>query len=340
METFRVLFLPASGPGVGGGHVLRGLALAAELMQRGVTCAFAVEAEGARLLTRFGPGLGVEVLAWGDGLAAIADGWNADAVVIDDYRRGAEGEVGLGAGSRLLIAVDDLADRPHLADLLIDPSHGRDPSDYAALLPAHARVLAGADYALLRPDFARAEPIVVRPGVQRVFVGFGLADPAGVTLRAVRALIPALPETHFDVAVGAAAESLPGLRVLADAEPRLDLHVESDRVAEVMSRADMAVGAGGASTWERFRLGLPSLCAIVADNQRALSLDLARQGFQLAVDSAASDFEARLAAMARGLAADEPMRRRLSEAGRRLCDGQGARRAAAAIAEAVAALQA
>jgi UDP-2,4-diacetamido-2,4,6-trideoxy-beta-L-altropyranose hydrolase len=341
-EPARVLLLPASGPGVGGGHVLRCLALAAALREAGAACAFAAAPEGLRLLSRFGQSLGksldVQAIARDAPLAELADAYAANAVVIDDYGVDAAGEAGLATPTRLLAAVDDLANRPHAATLLIDPSQGRDPAAYASLLPPGARVLAGPAYALLRPAFVDAAPISVRPKVGRVFVGFGLADPGGITARAVEVLLMALPDVAFDVAVGGAAQSLPALQALAVLAPRLHLHVEAPDVAGLMARADMAVGAGGGSTWERARLGLPSVCVIVADNQRELARDLAAEGAQLTLEAGDPAFDAVLAAAACRLAMEADLRARLSQNSRALCDGQGARRAARAILQAAAAL--
>ena len=331
-EPTRVLFLPASGEGVGGGHVLRCLALAQALRAAGAVCVFCVESAGARLVERFGEG--VEGMPRDRPLAAIAEDVAADAVVVDDYGLAADGEAGLPSARRLLAVIDDLADRPHRADLVIDPGYGRTPADYAPLLPPHARVLAGPRYALLRPAFAQAQPIALRSAVHRAFVSFGLADPGGITARAATALLHALPDVHFDLALGAAAQSLPRLRRMAQAEPRLHLHVEADTAA-LMAGCDMAVGAGGSSTWERAVLGLPSLSVIVADNQSALARALAAKGAQLTLDAADPDFDAVLARSAVGLAGDMALRRRLAQTSRGLCDGQGARRAAAAMLQAV-----
>ena len=44
-----------------------------------------------------------------------------------------------------------------------------------------------------------------------------------------------------------------------------------------MYKADLAVGAGGSSTWERFCLGLPAIVSIVADNQKETTKALAKK---------------------------------------------------------------
>lgn len=331
-EPTRVLFLPASGDDVGGGHVLRGLALAAALSERGADCVFAVEAAGARLVERFAGG--VTALPRDRSLAQIAEAAGAGVVVIDDYACSAADEGGLARTARLLVVIDDLSDRPHLADLLVDPSFGRVAADYAFLLPTGAKVLAGPAYALLRPPFTQAHPIPIRQQVLRLFLSFGLADPRGITARAAAVLLVALPGVEIEVAVGARASSLPALEAMALADPRLRLHVEADTAA-LMADCHMAIGAGGSSTWERAVLGLPSVSVIVADNQRALARSLAAAGAQLTLDAADPGFDAALAHVARALAADETLRRGLAKRSRALCDGQGAPRVAEAILRAV-----
>ncbi len=326
----RILFLPASGPGVGGGHVLRCLALAQALEARGAVVAFGVEAEGGRLLMRFAPGA-----ATLQGTPQVAEDWGAETVVFDDYGRDAQGEATFERGGRLIVAIDDLADRPHRATLLIDPTYGRDPSAYSSLLPPGSQVLAGAEYALLRREFANASPRPSGTTVQRLFIGFGLADPGGVTARAVGALLPALPACAFDVVVGAGASSVPNLQELAEREPRLTLHIETDRAADLMAAADLAIGGGGASTWERFRLALPSVCVVVADNQRALAHALSQAGAQLTIEADDPAFEVTLTEAVLRLASEPDLRAELASNGAALCDGRGAERAAAAILAAI-----
>ena len=331
MSTAIVL-APACGPEVGGGHVMRSAALATALSAQGCACTFAVGPEGAAILERFFPGaFATANVRRGDGaaLAALAAALVARAVVVDDYAADAELERRLAAPGRVLVAVDDLSDRPHAVDLLFDPGPERRVADYADLAPG-AEVRVGPAYALLRPGFAAPASRPPAPVLRRLFVSFGLSDVGGVAARAVRLARRINPRLAFDVALSADAPS----RRILEGEAGVALHIETPDVLALMLKADAALGAGGSGAWERAALGLPSLTVVVADNQRPAIDALFRADAVIACDLRAPDFEA---AFTRGLAdlASPEVRTRLSARSRALCDGRGAERAADAILAAV-----
>jgi UDP-2,4-diacetamido-2,4,6-trideoxy-beta-L-altropyranose hydrolase len=227
--------------------------------------------------------------------------------------------------------LDDLADRPRGADLVLDSAYGRTPETYRALTPPGAVILTGPPYAPVRPEFVRLRPAALarrREGAapRRVLIALGLTDVNAVTGRVVAAVRPVLTGMILDVVVGGAAPSLAGLRALAKADPHLRLHVDSQAMGDLMAAADFAIGAGGSSTWERATLGLPTVSVILADNQRPMAKAMAKAGLTLAADAADTEFEARLAQAARQLAEDAALRRAISERVSALCDGLGAER--------------
>lgn len=319
----RVLFAPAYSTLSGGGHLMRCLSLAAALGDR-ARAIFLIPPVAVPVLERFAPGP-VEVVE--DRAEA-----RVDAVVVDDYAVDAAGERRLRREARVLLAVDDLANRPHEADILLDPGLGRVPADYAGLVRPETALLVGADYALMRPAFAAARDRVgeVRPSVQRVFVSFGLSDVGGVCAKAVAAIRPLLPDARLDIALGSAAESLPALRRVASQDASIGLHVDAADVAELMLAADIGLGAGGGAAWERCCLGLPSAAVIVADNQRPVIEALDARGALLAVDMADGLWTTGLQEAVARLG-DADTRRRLRAAAMAACDGRGAERAAEAL---------
>ena len=336
----RVLFLPDCGPEVGGGHVMRCLALARALMARGAVCAMLASAEAAGVLDAFGPE-GLERIGLGptpDGglvlaAAEAARGWRPDVVLIDHYGLAAADERRIGPVTSV---IDDLADRPHACRLLVDPSLGRTADAYRGLTPAGCRVLAGPDYALLGPAYAEARAVSLhgrRPAERprRLLVSLGLMDLHGVTGAVMDLIRPRLGDLVTDVVVGSAAPSLPALRALAEADPRIRLHVDSRDMAGLIASADIGIGAGGVSTWERATLGLPSISLILADNQRPLAAELDHRGAVLAVEAWGPVFATALPAAFERLLADAPLRTRLSETSASLCDGGGAARVAEAV---------
>ncbi len=325
----NILLAPASGPGVGGGHAMRSLALAQALAARSAACAFSCGPHGAEIVERYGGG---QFAVVGGPLSSAATAF--DALVIDDYQLRAAQETPLRADVRVMMVIDDLADRAHDCDLLLDPGYGRAAHDYAGRVPAGARTLLGPGYALLRSQFAelraltRAQPDTI----DRLFINFGLSDVGAVAARAYGALRAACSRTKVDLVVASDAVSLPRLRDWAQTDANLALHIDCQAVGELMAQADAAIGAGGASTWERACLGLPTLAIVVADNQRQMIERLAADGVLLSVDLSADDFEPRLRQAYEHLR-DRTLRAQLAARASALCDGQGADRAAEALLE-------
>jgi UDP-2,4-diacetamido-2,4,6-trideoxy-beta-L-altropyranose hydrolase len=326
MTAHRILFLPAFGPAIGGGHALRCFTLAQALTERGAACGVALDADAARALLAFRPE-GVEDVGKG-ALLETARGFAADLVVIDDYGLGAEAETPLVEAGLRVAVIDDLADRPHRCELLIDASFGRAAGDYAGLVPAEATALTGPDYALLRPPFAaaRSAALTRRKGGfgHQALVSLGLTDVGAITAKVAQLLAGLVPMT---VALGSAAPSLETVQAL----PGVTVHVDARDMPSLISAADIGIGGGGVGVWERACLGLPSILLILADNQAAMAHALDGAGVVIAIDARQDGFEARLLAAVERLFSDVELRCRLSQTAARLCDGQGARRAAEAI---------
>jgi UDP-2,4-diacetamido-2,4,6-trideoxy-beta-L-altropyranose hydrolase len=331
----RILFLADAGAKVGGGHVMRCLTLAEALIRAGGECAFVAGPAAWVVLDAFAQAP-VEVFPLDEEPSAselaaagvrVAGTWSASGLVADHYGFGPGDDATLSAACERLLIIDDLR-RRHAHGLVLDSNIGRKAADYPG-----REVLAGPEFALVRPAFAalRTQTLPRRAaGVppRRVLVSLGLTDAGAITGRVVRALLPALGEAHLDVVVGGAAPSRPELEALARADSRVAVHVDARDMAGLVAAADIGVGAGGSSAWERCCLGLPSLTVIVADNQRENTTALAREGATLAIAPPSGDFDARLTAAFAQLVSDTKLRTSMSGAAAALCDGLGADRVA------------
>lgn len=334
--TLSILFIPDAGPRVGGGHVMRSLTLAQALEAEGAACVFLATPAARSVLEAFGPGIArVDVdppslSALIETAAEVARPF--DAVVIDHYGLSAPDHRAIAGGKPTLV-IDDLADRPLAADLVLDSGPSRRASDYDGLVPPHAELLLGPSHAPVRPAFgllrktALARRAQAGP-VRRILVSLGLTDVGAITGRVVDLMLPLTGEATLHVVLGQGAPSLPGLRALAARAPRLVLHVDSQDMPNLTLEADLAVGAGGSTSWERCVLALPTLLLVLADNQRQASQALAAADAVLALDVAASDFETAFAADLTRLLQDPLLRDRLSTASAAVCDGRGAARVA------------
>lgn len=335
MSGPRILFVVDASPRVGGGHVMRSLTLAGALGAQGAACTFLAPPAVSALLDAFAPGAARLAATSTEprDLAAAAGAEPFDAIVFDHYGLSSRDHRAMSQGRPVLV-IDDLADRPLGADIVVDSGPARTAEDYEGLLPESARLLLGPNFAPVRPEFAalretalawRGEP------VQRILVAMGLTDLGGITARIVERLRLRIGEAALDVVLGAGAPSLAGLTKVARRDSRLTIHVDTPHMARLTAEADVAVGGAGSSAWERCTLGLPTLQVILAENQRAAAEALAARGAALVVDAGSAGFEAQFDRGLTRLLIDDQLRRTLAARSSELCDGQGAARTATAF---------
>lgn len=329
-----ILFRADASPGLGVGHVMRCLALADALRQRGRDCRFACGAETLATVPALqDSGFPVTSLADGQGddpqalMAAVAPPrW----LVMDHYGLDEAYEQPLRSWAGRIAVIDDLADRNHACDLLLDQTAGRRAEDYAALVPPGTRVLTGAFHGLLRPGFALARPMALErrrrvETVESILVSLGGTDPANATSLALDALALAGLKCRVVVVMGRAAPHLDAVRTrAARLEPPAEVRLDVRDMPALLAAADLAIGASGGSAWERCCLGLPSLTVVIADNQREVARGLALAG---AAEACGLDPAAIAQALIR-LAKDGAALRRMAERAAALCDGDGAGRLA------------
>ena len=202
-----------------------------------------------------------------------------DWLIVDHYALDARWERELRASAKQIMVIDDIADRQHDCDLLLDQNlYSNMQTRYTGKVPEHCKLLLGHRYALLRDEFRiLREQIKPRTGhVKRILVFFGGVDADNYTGVAINALAElALAEIQVDVVIGAQHPCRSEIEATC-AENGFVCHVQTARMAELMTVADLAIGAGGSASWERCCLGLPALLVAMADNQIdiAKALDL------------------------------------------------------------------
>ena len=207
--------------------------------------------------------------------AAILADLRPDWLVVDHYALDQRWETALRPHYQNLMVIDDLADRPHQCDLLLDQNLGRRSQDYANLVPAQCKLLIGPQYALLRPEFAalRAYSLQRRqqPALKNILVTMGGVDLPNATGQVLQALKGcALPQDcRITVVMGLRAPWLEQVRAQAKEMPwPTEVMVNISDMAQRMADSDLAIGAAGSTSWERCCLGLPTLMVVLADNQQ------------------------------------------------------------------------
>lgn len=290
---------------IGTGHFMRCLTLADALKQRGAQIRFVsrhmpdylrdmlaakghefapldgISSEETADDTSYAHWLGVrQAQDATDTMHALSDQpW--DWLVVDHYALDARWEKVLRNIARGILVIDDIADRQHDCDVLLDQNFYADmDTRYTGKVPAHCQLLLGPRYALLREEFRLIrEQVKPRTGpVKGVLVFFGGVDADNYTGRALKVLINiGIPDLHVGVVIGSQHPCREQIEFEC-VQHGFTCHVQTNRMAELMAAADLAIGAGGSATWERCCLGLPTLTICVADNQRKQIADAASEG--------------------------------------------------------------
>lgn len=333
-----IVFRADASPEIGAGHVMRCLALANILSGFDCKSVFAVSPETPATVPALGrAGHEIQIVdATAENLAETLTRRFADAVdspvdwiVIDHYGIDRGSESAFRNLARNIMVIDDLADRPHDCDLLLDQGPGRSPNDYDGLVPAHAYVLAGPGYALLDPSYGDFRDRNLTGASDKrggIFVSFGATDPRNFTLRGLDALEGSAVAGPVNVVLGAAAPHREEVSTrLKSWGTEATLHIDTAEIIPLLADSFLAIGAGGVSALERCCCGVPSVIAVTADNQRAAAAGMRAAGAAQLIDlddiTGASNTIADFAAQPDRLA-------RIAAAGKLLCDGRGGRRIA------------
>jgi len=336
---------------IGTGHFMRCLTLADELKRRGASICFVSRHAPEHLrtmLVRRGHELRVldsDVLpipagspahaCWlgtsqeadaRDTLHALSD-MTWDWLIVDHYALDARWETALRLKVGHILAIDDIADRPHDCDVLLDQNFYTDMNTrYEGKVPQKCRLLLGPRYALLREEFrALREHVLPRTGpVRSILVFFGGVDADNYTGCAIRALSKlGMPDIAVDVVIGA---QHPSREPVEEECRRLGFacHVQTEHMAELMTKADLSIGAGGSAAWERCCLGLPTLIVTLAENQVAIAEALNSLGACIYLGAAASVNEITVLSELNKLISNPARFKNLSEKTYSMVDGVGA----------------
>lgn len=301
---------------IGTGHVMRCLTLADELKKNGENCLFVCREHSGHLLeivrerghaatglpsapeltssnTEDGIEDGTDHYSW------LGSDWTTDVeqtkiaisantidwLIVDHYALNARWESAMRNACAHLMVIDDLADRNHDCDLLLDQNYGRVRADYDCLVPANCELLVGPKYALLRPEFAALRDYSrsrrAEPKLEHLLVTMGGVDRTDATSQVLEALKEAgLPdECEITVVMGSHAPWLEKVRNISNAMPwPTDIKVNTSEMAQLMAESDLVIGAAGSTAWECACMGLPSLTVVLASNQleAAESMEKAR----------------------------------------------------------------
>lgn len=263
-------------------------------------------------------------------LSTHTNGQPVDWLVVDHYALEARWEEALRPQAKRIMVIDDLADRPHACNLLLDQTFGRQAEDYKAFVTEDCTLLCGSQYALLRPEFSALREYSLKrraqPVLKELLINMGGVDKDNVTGAVLRALQHcSLPEDcKLTVVMGQTAPWLKNVQDLSKEMLRpTQVLVGVDNMAQLMADSDLAIGAAGATSWERCCLGLPGISLLIAENQKLIMSNLVNSGSIISLDADFLNFELK-SIIEFCINADNL--RKLSSCSSVISDGQGVKR--------------
>lgn len=334
---------------IGSGHIMRCLTLAEALSSMGEQCTFICrEHEGNLIDYIHSKGHSVHSLPIGSatetGLAHSA--WlgatqeqdaqycapilarlQPDWLVTDHYAIDATWESKVASECGRVMVIDDLSDRHHSCNLLLDQTFGRNKDDYRSLVPEACTVLCGSDYALLRPEFSDLRPYSlhrrIRPDLKHLLVAMGGVDKDNVTSKVLSALRSCpLPENcQITVVLGVTAPWKETILEQAQAMPwPTAVRVGVSNMSQLMADSDLAIGAAGGTSWERCCLGLPCILVTLAANQTEIATQLLAAGAVAQLEVSELQQTLKLMPALRG---DQCVLAAMASAASQICTGEG-----------------
>ncbi|MCS6809460.1 MAG: UDP-2,4-diacetamido-2,4,6-trideoxy-beta-L-altropyranose hydrolase [Bacteroidota bacterium] len=362
-RPIRVVIRTDAAVHIGSGHVMRCLTLANELRRCGAQVTFVtrnwegnlqayIVSQGYQCLVLPRPNahahkeeehnnsyaswLGVPCEYDAEETLAILAQHGIDAVdwcITDHYAIDARWHRIMRGCAAHIMVIDDIANREHDCDVLLDQNLYDSPeARYEGRVPKDCLVLLGPTYALLRPEFRevrrRLGKRIVRSGtVQRIVIFFGGSDPSNETSKAVRALhMLGHREIQVDVIVGVANPHRCEVEELCMHMPNMHFHCQVPNMADVMAQADLALGAGGSTTWERCCMGLPTIAMVIAENQAEMTETAARYGVQWNLGWSRNCGSEDIAVALQNIMHDNALLHHMSFRAQQLVDGYGVQR--------------
>lgn len=319
----NIAFRVDAAPSIGGGHLSRCLTLASKLKGEGVRCLFVMR-EHSDYLGQQVHTAGFELITLPKANNARVDSasyiswvgapWQTDAqqtyhaltnylsdevhwLIVDHYGLEAEWERYFLDRDIRVGAIDDLVNRSHCAEFILDQTCGRSSLEYSSLVEEGTKFFVGERYCLLRSEFFDVRHVSIQKRqsfhqARTILVNFGSTDPTGHTMSALKGLAEFATVNNVEVCVvvGSSCPFLDKIKQLIDELPyKIALHIDSPQMAQLITDADIAIGAAGASTWERCFLGLPTLLVKTAENQTDVINRVISSGAALGFDDSLED---------------------------------------------------
>ncbi len=287
----NVVIRADSGKAIGWGHMMRCFSLAEAIPRKNIKVSF-ISRKLSGSLCKFIEEKGYDVhylpnkeLEWKDDAEKTIGIVNnldpVDWLVVDNYGLDKKWETILRPHVKRIMVIDDMTKRKHDCDLILDQNlYENMRRCYDGLIPHNCIKLIGPKFALLRKEFQQIRKNLRKRDdkIKRILVSFGSSDPTNETKKVLDAVSHLdNKQIKVDVVLGISGKTSKSMEKLCKAS-NVTCHYQSTNIAQLMKKADLSIGAGGSTTWERCCLGLPSIVSISAENQKKLTEAVAKNG--------------------------------------------------------------
>jgi len=254
-------------------------------------------------------------------------------LIVDHYALDQKWETKMRPHVRKIMVIDDMANRQHDCDILLDQTYGRKITDYQPLISEDCKLILGSGNALLRPDFSKLRSSALQrreklKSIKRLMISMGSMDEANITPKIIEALTCIDWETKptIDVVLTSGAPHIATVKeIAANSKLTVNVIVDASNMAELMLEADLAIGAGGTTSWERCCLALPTILIILSENQKIIGKNLANIGATITLQKD-SKMEERIKQSIEMLMQNKNNYMAMCHNSAKLCDGNGAKR--------------
>ena len=299
---------------IGAGHVMRCITLANKLQQAGYHIIFLCKAHQGNLIPFIKQqGFKVHTLSapidninkieneklWlgcpyrddaNECVQVLTNYQPIDLLIVDHYSLDHQWQTLLKKCCKKIMVIDDLANRKHHCELLLDQTLARTKQNYQSLVPTHCQLMLGEQYMLLRDEFAQIRKKAQQKRIVNNFennsrnhllLSMGGSDPDNITKKIATYLIAfksEYPPLQLTIIVSTLYPFFTQLQALVKQHHWITIIKNPKSMAKLMLEADIAIGSSGATAWERCCLGLPTITIISAANQQAIATNLEQAG--------------------------------------------------------------
>lgn len=287
LKPLSLLFVANWGPETGLGHFVRCQAIAAAVSKFGVECSVLGPSTPPKIKgeSPFLDHSAFSVLDGSDLVGELATFFRTQSfnfLVIDDYRFGEAEQVELKGQGIRWFQFDPGPPTRMSADIVADVRPTFDAAEISGRLKSpEIQVLGGPGFAPIRACFSELATRERDGVIRRVLVTFGGGDDRGAINFVVRALCTgSFERLVFVLVVGSGNPRLADIEqsLVAYSHCSVELYVDPGDIAEVFNSCDVAIMAGGSSTFEVAHCGIPMLLLSIAANQVNQSQAWANRG--------------------------------------------------------------